>query len=764
MRKVRLTEPCFKCGGSHYMKNGGSFEPHIMYNPQTGEGVEATTYEDHLALQDQGFVHEDEMQMKSGGNWIQDVTKSIERRGTEGRCTGANFGGPDCPKGSPQYNLAVTFRKMANTREKKQYGGKIAEQNESTNSMSENRKGMFIDHVSANAQNAIVEDAMIEQQQNMQDMYNKQMYDDGGNTWMKPDAYQNINAATDMYLGQRRDMRNAMKDFGDQWQDADFNTHTEMYFDPNKDLDRQSRKEVKNWYNDYTKNYNKALKQYDMYGPDAFPNFFGPDNIPDNTANVQEQKRYGGMPQYALAGETDPPYNFPRVYQDNTVRNNFAPAGFQPNVPTFDPLKQMEQQAKTRQAVSNLMNNPFINPMANVYGALNKENPYAASYRQTNNQQGSENTPDFGSAQTYTYPGKEAEYKKIGNQWYISNANTGFEFQAINDPDGKRGAELNKNAVVAGAGSGNNNASNAGQTTTVNAVRRAERATTGKTGSGTTEGKTTGTGVYTQDQNKVDEEDVTEGNVDASTLTGGNADTDKDGDKGADTDLDKDGTNYQNVPADYNAWMAGRRGFGRGTGAPVWMPLPSSGLMEGWDYTKERRGPLGLGGRRETWHYVGAPGTPGATSETPGVTNEGTYNSNINPDGSLRGGKLENSYEPSRREKRIEERNKEKYGDDPYADPFYNSPGDYDTPNKEQILQYNPGYIDPSENVAKYGGVPNHMYPYGGAYMVGPDAGYMPMYQQQPSMNEMQYGGVVELPQDQIDLILAMGGKVEYLD
>jgi hypothetical protein len=194
------------------------------------------------------------------------------------------------------------------------------------------------------------------------------------------------------------------------------------------------------------------------------------------------------------------------------------------------------------------------------------------------------------------------------------------------------------------------------------------------------------------------------------------------------------------------------------------MPLPSSGLMEGWDYTKERRGPLGLGGRRETWHYVGTPGTPGAISETPDVTNEGTYNSNINPDGSLRGGKLENPYEPSRRERRIEERNKEKYGDDPYADPLYNAPGDYDTPNKEQILQYNPGYIDPSENVAKYGGVPNHMYPYGGAYMVGPDAGYMPMYQQQPSMNELQYGGVVELPQDQIDQILAMGGKVEYLD
>lgn len=57
---------------------------------------------------------------KSGG-WIQKVNKSIEKRGTEGRCTGSNFGGPDCPPGSRQYNLAVTFKKMA----KREMGGLI---------------------------------------------------------------------------------------------------------------------------------------------------------------------------------------------------------------------------------------------------------------------------------------------------------------------------------------------------------------------------------------------------------------------------------------------------------------------------------------------------------------------------------------------------------------------------------------------------------------------------------------------------------------
>lgn len=58
---------------------------------------------------------------KSGGDWIKNATNSIEKRGTEGRCSGSNFGGPDCPPGSRQYNLAVTFKKMA----KREMGGLI---------------------------------------------------------------------------------------------------------------------------------------------------------------------------------------------------------------------------------------------------------------------------------------------------------------------------------------------------------------------------------------------------------------------------------------------------------------------------------------------------------------------------------------------------------------------------------------------------------------------------------------------------------------
>ncbi len=52
-------------------------------------------------------------------NWIQDAEKDIEKRGTEGVCTGDKFGSDSCPPGSKRYNLAKTFRKMAKDRKKK---------------------------------------------------------------------------------------------------------------------------------------------------------------------------------------------------------------------------------------------------------------------------------------------------------------------------------------------------------------------------------------------------------------------------------------------------------------------------------------------------------------------------------------------------------------------------------------------------------------------------------------------------------------------
>ena len=48
--------------------------------------------------------------------WIQEATESIKERGTEGVCTGDNFGSANCPPGSKRYNLAKTFKKMAKNR------------------------------------------------------------------------------------------------------------------------------------------------------------------------------------------------------------------------------------------------------------------------------------------------------------------------------------------------------------------------------------------------------------------------------------------------------------------------------------------------------------------------------------------------------------------------------------------------------------------------------------------------------------------------
>tara|TARA_R110002110_G_scaffold125815_2_gene304127 strand:+ start:364 stop:609 length:246 start_codon:yes stop_codon:yes gene_type:complete len=51
-------------------------------------------------------------------DWIQDAEKDIEKRGTEGVCTGDKFGGPTCKPGTKRYNLAKTFRKMAKDKKK----------------------------------------------------------------------------------------------------------------------------------------------------------------------------------------------------------------------------------------------------------------------------------------------------------------------------------------------------------------------------------------------------------------------------------------------------------------------------------------------------------------------------------------------------------------------------------------------------------------------------------------------------------------------
>ena len=51
--------------------------------------------------------------MATDKKWMQKASASIKRRGTEGVCTGAKFGGPTCKPGSKRYALAKTFKSIA---------------------------------------------------------------------------------------------------------------------------------------------------------------------------------------------------------------------------------------------------------------------------------------------------------------------------------------------------------------------------------------------------------------------------------------------------------------------------------------------------------------------------------------------------------------------------------------------------------------------------------------------------------------------------
>ncbi|MCK9429719.1 MAG: hypothetical protein M0R17_06910 [Candidatus Omnitrophica bacterium] len=77
-----------------------------------------TAYLSNFKLNEQSSLF-----MKNGG-WIQKANASIKRRGTEGVCSGSNFGGPSCRPGTKRYALAKTFKKMAKNKED---GGTVEE-------------------------------------------------------------------------------------------------------------------------------------------------------------------------------------------------------------------------------------------------------------------------------------------------------------------------------------------------------------------------------------------------------------------------------------------------------------------------------------------------------------------------------------------------------------------------------------------------------------------------------------------------------------
>jgi hypothetical protein len=100
------------------------------------------------------------------GGWIQEATKDIKKRGTEGVCSGSNFGGPGCPPGSKRYNLAKTFRAMV----KKRADGGEANSDDQDDFLAQYRNN-FMNHVKSNLYFNLADEAAQEvgdMEENMQ--------------------------------------------------------------------------------------------------------------------------------------------------------------------------------------------------------------------------------------------------------------------------------------------------------------------------------------------------------------------------------------------------------------------------------------------------------------------------------------------------------------------------------------------------------------------------------------------------------------------
>ena len=87
---------------------GGELEKLISDIASSG----GNTNQPNTGIQHPAVKVKNQFKGPSKKDWIQDVNKDIEKRGTKGVCTGSKFGSDSCPPGSKRYNLAETFKKM----------------------------------------------------------------------------------------------------------------------------------------------------------------------------------------------------------------------------------------------------------------------------------------------------------------------------------------------------------------------------------------------------------------------------------------------------------------------------------------------------------------------------------------------------------------------------------------------------------------------------------------------------------------------------
>ena len=222
----------------------------------------------------------------SGGNWIQGVEKSIELRGTEGKCSGSNFGGPDCPQGSRQYNLAKRFRKMAAER-KKALGGSTAPMGTDIDKYGKSRTNALQGFVSNNARNAVMEDFIV----------SGEIFDYGGISGdMSVYGYDPARAQLDPYIkqmtAQSQNIQNTLKGGLNAWDTASniFTTQEHLKFNE-KFLTPEQKAAIDR--------YKKDPNTYDANKLIETSRFaINPNQVSFN--------RYGGVPKFDLAGANTP--------------------------------------------------------------------------------------------------------------------------------------------------------------------------------------------------------------------------------------------------------------------------------------------------------------------------------------------------------------------------------------------------------------------------------------------------------------------------
>ena len=308
-KRVKMYKPFFNCGGStHKYKEGGNFEPHMMFNPETGEGYKAETMEDHVDMSEMGYLHEDEMKQMAA-----------ERKA---------YGG------MVRKTLKETFKA----------GGASAKQNTNINDFAKDRTNSFKSFMANNAKMQIAEEEALnayDQFAGQQAMFNW----GGGNNMYNMQNQENL-ALMKMYGSalnkQRQGVPNAFNQIGDLITGIEYNPYVETktkttimkpYRSEYREAKRDYKKDVKDWRNsvdgmvsgaampefnftpggmDLTARYGTEVPYIDYMNMGGIPVYdqYGGNYVPVIDIPYEE------VPKFQVAGETGPPYNTDGEYWD----------------------------------------------------------------------------------------------------------------------------------------------------------------------------------------------------------------------------------------------------------------------------------------------------------------------------------------------------------------------------------------------------------------------------------------------------------------